>query len=63
MPTTFVLDANVLYSARLRDLWLQLAATGVARIAWTDAIETNGPTRWSANGLTCATSSRAPRAR
>jgi len=40
MPTTFVLDANVLYSARLRDLWLQLAATGVARIAWTEAIET-----------------------
>lgn len=39
MTTTFVLDANVLYSARLRDLWLQLAASGAARVVWTDKIE------------------------
>ncbi len=39
MPSGFVLDANVLYSARLRDLWLQIGAAGVARIFWTDTIE------------------------
>lgn len=38
-PRAFVLDANVLYSARLRDLWLQLHAAGVARVLWTETIE------------------------
>jgi hypothetical protein len=39
MSGGFVLDANVLFSARLRDLWLQLAVSNVARIVLTDAIE------------------------
>jgi predicted nucleic acid-binding protein len=34
-----VLDANVLYSARLRDLWMELAVSGLVGIAWTDRIE------------------------
>ncbi|MPZ29676.1 MAG: PIN domain-containing protein [Rhodospirillales bacterium] len=39
MPSIVVLDANVLFSARLRDLWLQLSQAGVVRVFWTDAIE------------------------
>ena len=39
MTAAFVLDANVLYSARLRDLWLQLGILQVARIVLTRAIE------------------------
>lgn len=39
MPSIVVLDANVLFSARLRDLWLQLSQSGVVRALWTDAIE------------------------
>lgn len=39
MPSIVVLDANVLFSARLRDLWLQLSQSGVVRVLWTDAIE------------------------
>src|SRR5258705_2077878 len=39
MSRDFILDANVLYSARLRDLGLQLTILQVARIVMTDAIE------------------------
>lgn len=39
MAGRFVLDANVLFSARLRDLFLQLRLSGVAHVFWTDAIE------------------------
>lgn len=39
MRTKIVLDANVLYSARLRDLWMELGSTGLAEIRWTARIE------------------------
>lgn len=39
MPGKALLDANVLYSARLRDLWMELAVSGLVVIAWTDRIE------------------------
>lgn len=39
MPGKTVLDANVLYSARLRDLWMELAVSGLVGIVWTDRIE------------------------
>lgn len=39
MAGRFVLDANVLFSARLRDLFLQLRLSGVAHVFWTETIE------------------------
>lgn len=39
MRTKIVLDANVLYSARLRDLWMEMGSTGLAEIRWTARIE------------------------
>jgi len=39
MPERFMLDANVLYSARLRDLFLQLHRNGAAYVYWTQRIE------------------------
>lgn len=39
MPEVFVLDANVLFSARLRDLWLELATQGVVQLRFTDQID------------------------
>jgi len=36
--TTAVLDANVLYSAALRDLWMRLAAEGAYAPRWTEQI-------------------------
>ena len=33
-----VLDANVLYPARLRDLFLRLAIAGLYRALWTERI-------------------------
>lgn len=38
MPGKTVLDANVLYSARLRDLWMELAVAGVVDIVWTERV-------------------------
>jgi hypothetical protein len=40
MRTKILLDANVLYPARLRDLWMELGSTGLAQIHWTARIET-----------------------
>lgn len=39
MTRKVVLDANVLYSARLRDLFMELAVAGVIEIVWTRRIE------------------------
>jgi len=39
MAEVFVLDANVLFSARLRDLWLGLSTQGVAHLRFTDRID------------------------
>ncbi len=39
MRTKIVLDANVLYSARLRDLWMELSSAGLAQIRWTARIQ------------------------
>jgi hypothetical protein len=39
MPVKVVLDANVLYSARLRDLWMELGVAGLVSLVWTDRIE------------------------
>lgn len=39
MFTKIVLDANVLYSARLRDLWMELGAARLIQIHWTARIE------------------------
>src|SRR5262245_45917858 len=39
MPAKVVLDSNVLYSARLRDLWMELGVAGLVSIVWTDRIE------------------------
>jgi len=39
MPARVVLDANVLYSARLRDLWMELGLSGLVALGWTDRIE------------------------
>ena len=36
--TTALLDANILYSSPIRDILIQLAIQGLARIRWTDAI-------------------------
>ena len=38
LPVTAVYDANVLYSAPLRDLLIRLALAGLVRARWTDAI-------------------------
>jgi len=38
LPVTVVYDANVLYSAPLRDLLIRLALAGLVRARWTDAI-------------------------
>jgi predicted nucleic acid-binding protein len=38
MPSKLVLDANVLYSARLR-LWLELGVSGLVDLVWTERIE------------------------
>lgn len=37
-PVTAVYDANVLYPAPLRDLFIRLAQSGLVRARWTDAI-------------------------
>jgi predicted nucleic acid-binding protein len=37
-PVTAVYDANVLYPAPLRDLFIRLAQAGLVRARWTDAI-------------------------
>jgi predicted nucleic acid-binding protein len=37
-PVTAVYDANVLYSAPLRDLLIRLAQTGLVRARWTETI-------------------------
>lgn len=39
MSRTIVLDANVLYSARLRDLWMELGVAGLVNPVWTTRIE------------------------
>lgn len=39
MPDAYVLDANVLFSARLRDLWLELSTRGVAHVRLTELID------------------------
>ncbi|CAN5280143.1 hypothetical protein BH10PLA2_BH10PLA2_05680 [soil metagenome] len=38
LPVTAVYDANVLYSAPLRDLLIRLAMAGLVRARWTDSI-------------------------
>ena len=37
-PVTTVYDANVLYPAPLRDLFIRLAQAGLVRARWTEAI-------------------------
>ena len=37
-PVTAVYDANILYAAPLRDLFIRLAQTGLVRARWTDTI-------------------------
>jgi hypothetical protein len=37
-PVTAVYDANVLYPAPLRDLFIRLAHAGLVRARWTNAI-------------------------
>lgn len=37
-PVTAVYDANILYPAPLRDLFIRLAQAGLVRAKWTDAI-------------------------
>jgi len=37
-PVTAVYDANILYSAPLRDFFIRLALAGLVRARWTDAI-------------------------
>jgi predicted nucleic acid-binding protein len=37
-PVTAVYDANILYSAPLRDLLIRVAQTGLVRARWTDSI-------------------------
>ncbi len=49
MALTVVLDACVLYSARLRDLLLSAAATGLYRPRWSDAIKDEWTSRLKAN--------------
>jgi len=49
MPERFILDANVLYSARLRDLFLQLHRNGAASVFWTQRIENEWTAALAAN--------------
>ncbi|MFZ4122126.1 MAG: PIN domain-containing protein [Caulobacterales bacterium] len=49
MPERFILDANVLYSARLRDLFLQLHRNGTAYVYWTQRIENEWTAALAAN--------------
>ena len=37
-PVTAVYDANILYPAPLRDLFIRVAQTGLVRAKWTDTI-------------------------
>lgn len=37
-PVTAIYDANILYPAPLRDLFIRLAQTGLVRAQWTEAI-------------------------
>jgi hypothetical protein len=37
-PVTAVYDANILYAAPLRDLFIRLANIGLVRAKWTEAI-------------------------
>lgn len=37
-PATVLYDANILYPAPLRDLFIRLAQAGLVRARWTDAI-------------------------
>ena len=37
-PLTAVYDANILYPAPLRDLFMRLAQAGLVRAKWTEAI-------------------------
>ena len=37
-PASAIYDANILYPAPLRDLFIQLAQAGLARARWTEAI-------------------------
>jgi hypothetical protein len=37
-PLTAVYDANILYPAPVRDLFIRLAQAGLVRARWTDAI-------------------------
>src|SRR5262245_46171865 len=39
MPRRVLLDANVLYSARLRDLWMELGVSALIDLVWTERIE------------------------
>ena len=41
-PVTAVYDANILYPAPLRDLFIRLAQVGLVRARWTDAFTMNG---------------------
>ena len=47
MPVVAILDANVLYSAPLRDLLLQLAYDGLYQARWTAEIDAE----WTRNLL------------
>ncbi len=49
MPERFILDANVLYSARLRDLFLQLHRNGAAYVYWNQRIEDEWTAALAAN--------------
>jgi hypothetical protein len=46
-PATAVYDANILYPAPLRDLFMRLAEVGLVRARWTDAIHEE----WTRNVL------------
>ena len=46
-PVTAVYDANVLYPAPLRDLFIRLAQAGLVRAKWTDTIHDE----WTRNVL------------
>ena len=37
-----LLDANVIYPAPLRDVFVQMASTGIIRARWTNEFMTNG---------------------
>src|ERR1700722_3402852 len=38
LPVTALYDANILYPAPLRDLFIRIAQTGLVRAKWTEAI-------------------------